>query len=568
MRKIILLITVLVFSFTLSISAFAQENDEAKISDASVVSESTPVEAPVIDRSLCVHNYTNWEAAGDVHSHVCTICGKTESEGHIWNSGIFTVEPTCRTDGEVRYSCIHCVYDKIEVAPATGVHTYKNAQQVDGETHILTCPGCQDTKIEAHTWNGGHQYPPATCASEGQMEYRCTQCTAYKHEVIPKSTIHTYSAWGGDEFTHTRNCTTCGNVESGSHSWYGGAVILAPTCNEAGVMGYLCTGCDMALLEEIPMRTTHLYDNDCDSTCNSCGLKRETSHKYATTYTQSATGHWYACTACGDKKDTSPHIPGPAATATSDQTCNACGYVLRSRQNHTHDYQKTLSANADGHWYACSGCTMQKDFKAHSYDNSCDADCNVCGYVNKSAHTYDGTWQTDEKGHWAICTVCNVESTHTAHIPGPEADETNPQICTTCSYILTPVQEHKHSGGDEWQTDDDKHWKVCECGEIIDEAIHVWDEGTENDDSTIIFTCKDCSLSRSEEASTIETSVATASTEETSIASSTEPEIPENKQHSSILVFVIFVVIVIALVGAIVALVMVLKPKKRGRFTK
>lgn len=568
MRKIILLITVLVFSFTLSISAFAQENDEAKISDASVVSESTPVEAPVIDQSLCVHNYTNWEAAGDVHTHVCTICGKTESEGHIWNSGVYTIEPTCRTDGEVRYSCIHCVYDKIEVAPATGVHTYKNAQQVDGETHILTCPGCQDTKIEAHTWNGGHQYPPATCASEGQMEYRCTQCTTYKHEVIPKTTTHTYSAWGGDEYTHTRSCTTCGNTESGAHSWYGGTVILAPTCNEVGVMGYLCTGCDMVLLEEIPMRTTHLYDNDCDTTCNSCGAKRETSHKYATTYTQSATGHWYACTVCGDKKDTSPHIPGPAATATSDQTCNACGYVLRSRQNHTHDYQKTLSANADGHWYACSGCAMQKDFKAHSYDNGCDTDCNVCGYINKSAHTYDGTWQTDEKGHWAICTVCNLESTHTAHIPGPEADETNPQICTTCSYILTPVQEHKHSGGDEWKTDDDKHWKVCECGEIIDEAIHVWDEGTENDGSTIIFTCRDCSLSRSEEASTAETSSATMPTEETSIASATEPEIPENKRHSSILVFVIFVVIVIALVGAITTLVMVLKPKKRGRFTK
>lgn len=108
------------------------------------------------------------------------------------------------------------------------------------------------------------------------MEYRCTQWITYKHEPIPKTKEHAFGAWGGDEYNHSRSCTNCGKVESGVHSWYGGTVVLAPTCNEPGVMVYLCGGCDMVLLEEIPMRTAHVYDNDCDADCNPCGATRST----------------------------------------------------------------------------------------------------------------------------------------------------------------------------------------------------------------------------------------------------------------------------------------------------
>ena len=554
MKRLLFLIAALIFVLPLSIPAEATEIDGMIADDTAIISEDAPTDTPVIAPTACEHDYSgNWQDAGDVHSIACTKCGNIQSENHWWNSGIYIVEPTCSTGGSIRYSCINCMHERVEELPATGVHVYKNAQQVDASTHVLTCPGCNDTKTEAHTWNGGHQYPPATCASEGQMEYRCTQCATYKHEPIPKTNDHAFGAWGGDEYNHSRSCTNCGKVESGAHSWYGGTVVLAPTCNEPGVMGYLCGGCDMVLLEEIPMRTAHIYDNDCDADCNSCGATRATGHKYATTYTKSATGHWYACTVCGDKKDASPHIPGPAATESADQTCNACGYIIKSRLNHTHSYQKVWTNDEEGHWYACTGCAVQKDFKTHTYDDACDADCNVCGYITKTAHTYDGTWQTDENGHWAVCTVCDVESTHEAHIPGPEATEAEPQTCTTCSYILTPVQEHKHFGGDTWINDAEKHWKVCECGEIMDEAIHVWDDGTGNDDATITYACKGCGLTKTEGEPTVET---------------TEPIVPVEESKESNLIYVAFIAIVAALIGASIALVNVLKPKKKGRFTK
>jgi len=554
MKRIFFLITALILVLPVCISASAAEVDGNAEGTAAITSDITSTETPVIEPTVCEHTYTtNWQDAGDVHSIVCTKCGSTKSENHWWNDGIYIVEPTCSTGGSIRYSCINCMRERVEELPATGVHTYKNAQQVDGATHVLTCPGCHDTKTEAHTWNDGHAYPPATCASEGQMEYRCTQCATYKHETIPKTNDHAYGAWSGDEFTHSRSCANCGKAESGAHSWYGGTVILAPTCNEVGVMGYLCGGCDMVLLEEIPMRTAHIYDNDCDADCNSCGEKRNTGHTYSTAYSKNATGHWYACIVCGSKKDSAPHIPGPAATESSEQTCTACGYVRQPRLNHTHDYQKAWTSDEEGHWHACTGCEVQKDFKEHTYEDSCDADCNVCGYITKTAHTYDGTWQTDEEGHWAICTVCNEESTREAHIPGPEATETDPQTCTACSYLLTPVQEHTHSGGDTWLNDSDKHWKTCECGEITDEAVHAWDDGIENEDSTVTYTCSDCNAVK---------------TQGTPAEATAEPVLPEEPQKGSSAMLMVFFLVVAALLGAIIALILVLKPKKRGRFTR
>lgn len=577
MRKLTLLISAFVLMLSLCCSVFATEvpNEESNVNTEPVIISETPAtEAQAVDPSTCLHNYPKPQPAdAESHVHTCTLCGNTTSYPHIWNSGIPVTSPTCCSAGETRYGCQECGYQYSETVPATGVHEYKNGKKIDDSSHILTCIGCNEQITEAHVWNNGTNTQNPNCIREGTMIYNCKKCEAYRQETLPITTTHNYGAWNGNEVTHMRSCADCGKTESGSHSWYGGTVVLAPTCKEVGVMGYLCTGCDMVLLEEIPIRSDHIYDNDCDDSCNSCGLKRNTSHKYATTYTKSSTGHWYACTVCGDKKDTSPHIPGPAATATTDQTCNACGYVIRSRQNHTHSYQSKWTSNAEGHWYACSGCTIQKDFKAHSYDNGCDTDCNVCGYINKTAHSYDGTWQTDEKGHWAICTVCNVESTHTAHIPGPEADENNPQTCTTCSYILTPVQEHKHSGGDTWLNDSDKHWKLCECGEITDEAAHIWDEGTSKVDSTVIYTCKDCKLTRTEEtlmttSLTEDASTEETSTDETSSEAVSEPSIIEDHQNHSALISVVFGVIVIALIGAVIALVLILKPKKRGRFSK
>ena len=87
----------------------------------------------------------------------------------------------------------------------------------------------------------------------------------------------------------------------------------------------------------------------------------------------------------------------------------------------------------------------------------------------------------------------------------------------------------------------------------MDEAIHVWDDGTGNDDATITYACKGCGLTKTEGEPTVET---------------TEPIVPVEESKGSNLIYVAFIAIVAALIGASIALVNVLKPKKKGRFTK
>ena len=53
---------------------------------------------------------------------------------------------------------------------------------------------------------------------------------------------------------------------------------------------------------------SHVFDNACDTTCNTCGKTRSTSHSYATTLTAGDTTHYYACGTCGDKKDEVEHV--------------------------------------------------------------------------------------------------------------------------------------------------------------------------------------------------------------------------------------------------------------------
>ncbi len=57
-------------------------------------------------------------------------------------------------------------------------------------------------------------------------------------------------------------------------------------------------------------------------------------HSHPTTWTSDKDNHWHECE-CGDMKDRAAHTPGPAATATTPQTCTVCGYVIASATGYT-----------------------------------------------------------------------------------------------------------------------------------------------------------------------------------------------------------------------------------------
>lgn len=93
-----------------------------------------------------------------------------------------------------------------------------------------------------------------------------------------------------------------------------------------------CANCN-----EVSDKAAHVYDNDVDATCNTCGYERaaHTAHTAGTVWENDETNHWHVCTAsgCEEKLDTAAHtwnageITTPA-TFTSDgvktYTCTVC----------------------------------------------------------------------------------------------------------------------------------------------------------------------------------------------------------------------------------------------------
>ena len=290
-------------------------------------------------------------------------------------------------------------------------------------------------------------------------------------------------------------------TQPGSHTHVWDVTYTIPaTCKEEGATGRGCSACGAIEVEVLPKLTTHTYDNACDPHCNVCDLNREVTHSFSTQWTRKAAGHWHACTVCGEQGDFGKHYPGPAATEEKAQICLTCGYTLTAKLSHTHKYETAWTSDESGHWYACPGCDEQKDFAQHSFDNGCDPDCNICGHEVAAAHIYSGTWNSDENGHWDACTVCQEKSAVEPHIPDADG-----QLCVACDFPLTDAEdptmttaEHVHEGTGAWLTDDKHHWQACVCGEETEKQPHIWDEGEEQEDSTILYACEDCGLTRTE----------------------------------------------------------------------
>lgn len=102
--------------------------------------------------------------------------------------------------------------------------------------------------------------------------------------------------------------------------------------NDATDHWHKCANCN-----EVSDKAAHVYDNDVDATCNTCGYERaaHTAHTAGTVWENDETNHWHVCTAsgCEEKLDTAAHtwnageITTPV-TFTSDgvktYTCTVC----------------------------------------------------------------------------------------------------------------------------------------------------------------------------------------------------------------------------------------------------
>jgi len=322
-------------------------------------------------------------------------------------------------------------------------HNYSNWADAGNGKHSKTCSICQDVQTVNHTWDNGAVTKAATCKETGVKTYTCTACKATETETIAKLSTHTYGDWSKvNDTTHKHTCSVCQKEETVSHNWIG-KVTKAATCKEEGVKTFTCTACKATKTETIAKLTTHTYDHACDTDCNVCGVTRTTTHNYKTSWSKDKTNHWHECSVCKDKKDQAAHTPGAEATETTAQTCTTCGYVIKSALGHKHSYATTWTTDANGHWYACSGCEEKGSYAEHDFENACDKDCSICGYTRETSHNYPEDWNSDKNNHWHGCTGCGLKQDEAAHEPGAEATETTAQTCTICGYEIAPALGEK-----------------------------------------------------------------------------------------------------------------------------
>ena len=260
----------------------------------------------------------------------------------------------------------------------------------------------------------------------------------------------------------------------------------------------------------VTLACSHKYDNGCDESCNNCGETREGNHSWNSgTVTKEPTcsekgEKTVKCTSCGKTRtesvDTLDH--NYEVTAYAPATCQARGEMT----------------------FTCVDCGWSYDDyieqRDHTYDNDCDEDCNVCGETRDIEHDYGEEWQNDATGHWQLCALCGVATEAEPHTPGPEATETEDQICLDCEFVIEPAGSHVHGEEGNWLSNAEKHWYMCSCGELMGEEEHDFVlEADRSNAQKEIYRCTVCSRTR-------HVSIETTAPEETTVPTEAPTEVP------------------------------------------
>ena len=185
------------------------------------------------------------------------------------------------------------------------------------------------------------------------------------------------------------------------------------------------------------------------------------NHEYSDKWTFDTESHWHeaSCNHEDERSDVAPHT----YTNSCDADCNVCGKT----RSITHTYDNACDTT-------CNVCEKTRDEVHHVFFNVCDTDCNICGAIREvGAHVYDDTCDT-------VCNACGAEReiTHTF-------DDACDTTCNVCDYERKTEHVYMPGYGDATH-----HWYQCiGCGHILNENLHTYDNECDN-------TCNNCGIER------------------------------------------------------------------------
>ena len=496
------------------------------------------------------HRYGDWSKDGTNHWHECTDADCPEQSESIKDKAAHIYDDDADT------TCNICGYERTvtpEIIPVSQITLNKAETSISvGNSETLTATVApENATLKALTWASSDE-DVATVAPDGTVTavkagaatITATAADGSGKSAVCKVTVtgdttppaheHRYGDWSKDGTNHWHECTD------------------AACPNQS---------------ESIKDKAAHIYDDDADTTCDTCGYVRTVTppaheHRYGD-WSKDGTNHWHECTdaACPNQsesiKDKAAHIYDDDA----DTTCNICGYVRTvTPPAHEHRYGDWRK-DGTNHWHECTDadCPEQsesiKDKAAHIYDDDADTTCNICGYVrtvtpeivpvsqitlNKAetsisvgnSETLTATVAPENAANKALTWASSDEDVATvapdgtvtavkagaATITATAADGSGKSaVCKVTVTGDTTPPAHEHRYGD-WSKDGTNHWHECtdaDCPErpesIKDKAAHIY---TDDADTT----CNICGYVRTVTPEIVPVSQITLNKAETSIS--------------------------------------------------
>ena len=344
--------------------------------------------------------------------------GKISGTPTAAGSSTFTVKATNSAGSDTKELSITITKD----APPAHEHSYGDWRK-DGTSHWHECTDddCPNRE-ESINDKAAHVY-------DDDADTTCDVC-GYERTVTPPSHEHSYGDWSRDGTNHWHECTDddCPNRE-----------------------------------ESINDKAAHVYTDDADTTCDVCGYERTVTppsheHSYGD-WRKDGTSHWHECTDddCPDREESIKDKAAHVYTDDADTTCDTCGYERTiTPPAHEHRYGDWRK-DGTNHWHECTDADCPnreesiKDKAAHVYTDDADTTCDTCGYertITPPAHKHRyGDWRKDGTNHWHECTDADCPNREesikdkAAHVYANDADTT----CNTCGYertVTPPAHEH------------------------------------------------------------------------------------------------------------------------------
>ena len=249
------------------------------------------------------------------------------------------------------------------------VHSYTNSCDI-------YCDVCGFKREITHSFGDWVITKEPTCSAFGVKKQTCTVCGYSQSDKVDKLTDHKYD----DECDVS--CKWCGKIREVPHAFGNWVVTKEPTCAEYGLKERICSLCNTKDTDSVAKLTEHIYTDDCDADCNSCGEKRAVAHDY---------GEWVVT-----------KEPTCAEEGVKERTCSVSGCVETEKVptvEHTYGewtvIQEPTCKMLGIKECICSVCGTSKttyvDMLMHEYADNCDDKCDICGETRTTSHNY-GEW--------------------------------------------------------------------------------------------------------------------------------------------------------------------------------